>query len=77
MFAQSKDFTTLSIAFILLNSPDNWSRGSIEAPSDGAVSGFSWVSMNTPAIPTAVPAFAKVSMNSLEPPLSEPFPPGC
>src|SRR5674476_1691905 len=46
-------------------------------PSDGAWSGSGWVSMNTPATPTATAARAKTGTNSRSPPDEVPLPPGC
>ena len=46
-------------------------------PSEGALSGSWWVSINTPATPTATAALAKYSTNSLWPPEDSPYPPGC
>ena len=50
--------------------PDN-------APSDGALSGSSWVSIKIAPTPTAIAALAKYGTNSLCPPLFSPIPPGC
>ncbi|MCY1308847.1 hypothetical protein D9M70_588860 [compost metagenome] len=52
-------------------------RCTMFGPSDGALSGSSCVSTNTPATPTATAARAKVSTNSRWPPEEPPCPPGC
>src|SRR5438034_2774750 len=65
------------------NSSNRRSRASIclsgimVAPSDGAWSGLSWVSMKTPATPTATAAHASTGTNSRSPPEVVPCPPGC
>ncbi len=46
-------------------------------PSDGALSGSWWVSMKTPATPTATAARASTGTNSRSPPEAVPCPPGC
>ena len=46
-------------------------------PSEGALSGSSWVSMNTPATPTATAARASTGTISRSPPVELPCPPGC
>ena len=43
----------------------------------GALSGSGWVSMNTPATPTATAARANTGTNSRSPPDEVPLPPGC
>ena len=45
-------------------------------PSDGALSGSSCVSINTPATPTATAALDRTGTNFLSPPLDPPNPPG-
>ena len=55
----------------------NLFNGIILGPSEGALSGSWWVSINTPATPTATAALAKCSTNSLWPPLFYPNTPGC
>ena len=47
------------------------------APSEGAMSGLSWVSIKIAATPTATAALDKGSTNYLWPPLDFPLPPGC
>ena len=49
----------------------------IFGPSEGARSGFSWVSMKTPATPTATAARASTGTYSRSPPDEAPCPPGC
>ena len=51
--------------------------GTMFGPSDGALSGSWWVSMNTPATPTATAARASTGTNSRSPPDEVPCPPGC
>ena len=46
-------------------------------PSDGALSGSSWLSMNRPLTPTATAARASTGTNSRCPPELPPRPPGC
>ncbi len=46
-------------------------------PSEGALSGSWWVSMKTPATPTATAARASTGTNSRSPPEEVPCPPGC
>ena len=59
------------------NKFSNLLKGSMFGPSEGALSGSWWVSMKTPATPTATAALAKCYTNSLCPPLFSPMPPGC
>ena len=59
------------------NRLSNLFNGIIFGPSEGALSGSWWVSIKTPATPTATAALAKCSTNSLCPPLFSPRPPGC
>ena len=51
--------------------------GTMFGPSLIALSGWSWVSMNTPATPTAIAARASTGTNWRSPPLVSPSPPGC
>ena len=46
-------------------------------PSEGALSGSSWVSIKTPATPIATAARAITGANSRCPPDDPPCPPGC
>ena len=57
--------------------PSNSRSGTMLGPSDGAWSGSGWVSMNTPATPTATAARASTGTNSRSPPDEVPLPPGC
>jgi hypothetical protein len=53
------------------------SSGIMFGPSEGAVSGASWVSMKTAAIPSETAARAITGANSRWPPEDLPWPPGC
>ena len=50
--------------------------GTALGPSDSAFAGSGWVSMKTPAMPTAIAARASTGTNSRWPPLLVPWPPG-
>ena len=58
-------------------SASNSRSGTMLGPSEGAWSGSGWVSMNTPATPTATAARASTGTNSRCPPEAPPSPPGC
>ena len=66
-----------SNAISLLTNASNSRSGTMLGPSDGAWSGSGWVSMNTPATPTATAARASTGTNSRSPPDEVPLPPGC
>src|SRR4051794_32755867 len=55
----------------------NARSGTIVGPSQGARSGFWWVSINIAATPTAAAARARIGANSRSPPDRSPRPPGC
>ena len=52
------------------------SSGQAFGPSDSALAGSGWVSMNTPATPAATAARASTGTNSRWPPEALPCPPG-
>ena len=66
-----------SNAISVFTSPSNSRSGTMFGPSEGARSGSGWVSMNTPATPTATAARASTGTNSRSPPDEVPLPPGC
>src|SRR5262249_27914089 len=52
-----------SKAISLRTRPSNWASGTMLGPSEGARSGSGWVSMKTPATPTATAARASTGTN--------------
>src|SRR5436309_2470238 len=54
----------------------NLERGRAFGPSERAFSGSSWTSTKRPSAPAAIPALARVSINSLSPPEYVPPMPG-
>src|SRR6185437_4586497 len=74
--SSGRALTASSSSFSVFRSGSIRSRGHALGPSESALDGSGWVSMNIPAIPEATAARASTGMNSRWPPEAVPLPPG-